>query len=283
VRPGAQQACATGLAAFASFLAAGLPVAGQAQAMLEPPQTSSPGALHEASPQILVLGYVTDAVYRLHGHYGYQFTIELAPGERIENVAVGDSVSWQVTPNRRGDTLFVKPMEYGAATNMAVLTNVRRYAFELTAGDASGPGDPTILFRVRFTYPAPPAPAGQPALPLSVNAAYSVFGSLQNLPSRVFDDGVQTWFEWPAGAAVPAVFALDADGNETLVNFAFQDGRMVIDTVRPAFALRNGSERTVIRNQAWREPDPGPAAPQAARPDRPPGLLDRLFGRDRNE
>ena len=30
--------------------------------------------------------------------------------ERIENVAIGDSLGWQVTPNRKANLLFLKPM-----------------------------------------------------------------------------------------------------------------------------------------------------------------------------
>ena len=35
------------------------------------------------------------------GKAGIQSTIEFADDERIENVAVGDSNAWQITPNRR--------------------------------------------------------------------------------------------------------------------------------------------------------------------------------------
>ncbi len=36
--------------------------------------------------------------------------IEFGHGERIENVAVGDSSAWQVTPNKRANLLFLKPL-----------------------------------------------------------------------------------------------------------------------------------------------------------------------------
>ncbi|MGH6781007.1 MAG: TrbG/VirB9 family P-type conjugative transfer protein, partial [Sphingomonadaceae bacterium] len=62
---------------------------------------------------------------------GYHVTIEFGSDERIENVAVGDSGAWQVTANRRGDFLFVKPIQAGVTTNMTVVTDVRLYAFEL--------------------------------------------------------------------------------------------------------------------------------------------------------
>ena len=57
--------------------------------------------------------YDADQVVQLQGAPGYQLDVEFAPDERIESVAVGDSAAWQVTPNRRGDRLFVKPLQAG--------------------------------------------------------------------------------------------------------------------------------------------------------------------------
>jgi type IV secretion system protein VirB9 len=62
--------------------------------------------------------------------------IEFGPDERIENVAIGDALAWQVTPNRGANLLFVKPVELAVATNMTVVTDRRRYAFELSASRA---------------------------------------------------------------------------------------------------------------------------------------------------
>ncbi len=47
----------------------------------------------------------------LNGRIDTQSTVQFAADERIENIAVGDSASWQVTPNKRASLLFVKPMK----------------------------------------------------------------------------------------------------------------------------------------------------------------------------
>ena len=49
-------------------------------------------------------------IVQILGKAGIQSTIEFAADERIENVAVGDSSAWQITPNRRASLLFVKPL-----------------------------------------------------------------------------------------------------------------------------------------------------------------------------
>ena len=60
-------------------------------------------------------------VVTVHGKVNVQATIMFGDGEVIENVAIGDSASWQVTPNKRANLLFVKPLEPRAATSIAEL------------------------------------------------------------------------------------------------------------------------------------------------------------------
>ena len=83
-------------------------------------------------PRIHVVDYEPSAVVELRGALGYQMSIEFDPSEKIENVAIGDSLGWQVTPNRRANIIFLKPMSKGPDTNMTVVTNARRYNFQLS-------------------------------------------------------------------------------------------------------------------------------------------------------
>jgi type IV secretion system protein VirB9 len=238
-------------------------------------------------PRVRTVMFKEDTIVALRGHYGYQMSVEFGADERIENVSIGDSLAWQVTPNRRADTLFLKPIEFDAATNMSVITNKRRYTFQLSAEAPEGPGDPNIIYRVKFTYPpevtAPAAEvAAAPVTP--TNRAYSVSGSIRNMPSQVYDDGTLTYFEWPTGTATPAVFAVGAGGQEAVVNFVMRGSLMVVERVAPAFILRNGSDQTRVNNDGWREPDIGPSAPVvlgAPAPlnvTSPPSRIRRWFG-----
>jgi type IV secretion system protein VirB9 len=218
-------------------------------------------------PRVRAIAYASDQVVALQGHYGYQIMVEFGADERIENVAIGDSLAWQVTPNRRADTLFLKPIERDASTNLVVVTTKRRYAFVLTAAEAYGPNDPDLVFRVRFSYPDAPSGTIQPVAPEedaieARNAAYSVSGSTRTMPVRIFDDGLRTYMRWPPDAATPAVFALAADGSESVVNFSMRGSLMVVQAVAPAFVLRNGAEQTLVFNDGWREPAPGADAPR---------------------
>ena len=63
-----------------------------------------------ADNRIRSMAYDPDQIVRILGKAGIQSTIEFGADERIENVAVGDSNAWQITPNRRASLLFVKPL-----------------------------------------------------------------------------------------------------------------------------------------------------------------------------
>jgi type IV secretion system protein VirB9 len=235
-----------------------------AQAAVEPRPSSG-------DPRIQVVGYDPSEVVLLRAALGYQLTIEFDPAEQIENVAIGDSLGWQVIPNRKANLLFVKPMERAPATNMTVVTNLRRYAFEL----AVRPGTPKggdVLYTLRFEYPQPapvvalaPEP---PAPPQATNRAYSYEGSARNVPTAVFDDGQATYFQFGAGEDYPAIFALEADNGEAVVNFRIRDDYVVVDRIARGFVLRRGEEVTRIHNDGFRETAPGPLSPQPRPPKR---------------
>lgn len=224
-----------------------------------------------ADPRIQTVAYDPAEVVALRGSYGFQMMLEFGEDERIENVSIGDALAWQVTPNKRASLLFLKPIANNAATNMTVVTNRRRYAFELTATRSSAARSGEIPFIVRFTYPSEPAPVlaellppELPAPPERRNTAYSYTGSRAALPSLVFDDGAFTYFQWPEAASTPALFLLAGDGSESIVNYGVRDGYIVVEQVAPRFVLRNGKDVTTVINDGWLEPAPGPDAPRPA-------------------
>ena len=87
-------------------------------------------------------------VVRIDGRTKVQATVAFADDERIENVAIGDSEAWQVTPNKRANLLFIKPLSPTARTNMTVVTDRRTYLFDLVASPRAQP-----LYVLRFAYP----------------------------------------------------------------------------------------------------------------------------------
>ncbi|QUD89814.1 TrbG/VirB9 family P-type conjugative transfer protein [Phenylobacterium montanum] len=227
-------------------------------------EAPKPGAV---DPRIRTLPYDADQLVLLRGQLGFQMMVEFASDERIENVSIGDALAWQVTPNKRANLLFLKPLSAGAVTNMTVVTDQRRYAFELETPRSKPARNTDRTYVVQFVYAKPPAappapPAAAPAQPVRANTRYSYLGGRALLPSVVFDDQHFTYFRWPEATPTPAIFAVAGKGGESLVNYGVRDGYLVVEQIAPRFVLRNGPDSTTVINDGWREPDPGPEAPK---------------------
>jgi type IV secretion system protein VirB9 len=218
--------------------------------------TPTPGI---TDPRIRFVDYDPDQVVLLTGFFGYQTMLEFAPDERIENVSIGDALGWQVTPNKKANLLFLKPIDRSAATNMTVVTDKRRYAFDLVVAPEKQ-RQAQLAYVVRFHYPQEgpvtvidiPAPEVAEVIPAeNWNFAYNVSGSKASLPERVFDDGKATYFTWPASSAIPGIFAIGPDGSESLVNYAIRGKYMVVDQLAPRFILRNGKDTASVVNAGY--------------------------------
>jgi type IV secretion system protein VirB9 len=247
----------TTLIALAALLASA-----QAHAQLASQPQPGPG-----DPRIKEFLYDPDEVVAIHGQLGYELTIEFDPNERIENVSVGDSLSWQVTPNRKATLLFLKPMAKAKPTSMTVVTTGRIYSFLLTAFEGKGPTDPNQMMRLRFLYPQPPPPPPEPVKPAAAaprpedfNFDYSISGQKQLGPIRVFDDGRSTYFQFDPKKDSPAVFVLGVDGKEEMAETRISGPYTIADRTSEMFVLRYGKSTAKLRNNAWsRQPPTAPA------------------------
>ena len=229
--------------------------------------------------------YNENDVVSLRGYYGYQTTISFASYEKIQNISIGDSVAWQVVPNKVGNILFVKPVEERATTNMTVITDRRIYTFELTAGEAASPRDSNITYMLKFNYPQdsvldftggnveifdtasayqssrPFAPkskiesSGISAVgaPRDLNFDYSYKGEDGLAPSTVFDNGEFTYFKFRDNTDLPAVFEVDKDRNESVINYRLEDGYMVVEGVGRQFTLRHGEDEACVFNDSFND------------------------------
>ncbi len=258
-------------------------------ALLVPAVASAAGDL-----RIRQARYDAKAVTMLHGCTGFQSTVAFAPGEQIENIALGNAAFWQAIPNKRSDLLFLKPIVHNGRTNMTVVTDRHRYAFDLVARDDVSCRTGRVTYDLQFTYPdepstpvpvaavssppsppLPPPPDADLPAPAARNTAYSFTGAAPNVPTRVFDDGHSTWLRWGDGVSAPAVYALGPDKSETLLNYTMRGDYMVVDGVSPVFVLRSGKAVALLYNDAYQEPKLDAGAPQP-RPgmkvssDRPP-------------
>jgi len=223
-------------------------------------------------PRIHEVMYDPAEVVELKGALGFQLSLEFDPSEKIENVAIGDSLGWQVTPNRKANLLFLKPMAQRPDTNMTVITNLRRYNFELSVVSPKAKSAlKSIPFSVRFLYPPPVVavivPPPPPLPPQDKNHAYSYQGSKLLLPARMFDDGEATYFPFREREDLPAIYAVDGAGAEAVVNSHMRDGYIVVDRVAPGFVLRRGKEVTHVFNDGYQSQQLTALSPQLKKKD----------------
>lgn len=233
-------------------------------------------------PRLASRVYNPDEVVRLEGRAGVQAAVAFAEDEHIENVAIGDANAWQVTPNKRANMLFVKPLGAAARTNMTVITDRRSYSFDLVAGAALRP-----VYVLRFTYPADekakaaaaaqaqaaPALTGEeadlaagarPADPAALNFAWGMKGKAALHPARVYDDGRSVYLVWQAGSPQPAILTRDARGAEGPVNYAVRGQTIVIEGVPGVLVLRAGKDMALLENRGLENRAPASAAPASA-------------------
>jgi type IV secretion system protein VirB9 len=202
----------------------------------------------DGDPHLQVIDYSAGQIVQLRGSPGYELMVELSPDEQVQSVALGDSGNWQVSVNKGGDRLFLKPTQSEVATNMTVVTSVRVYNFDLRAVTDPSPDMP---YTVQFRYPAAKAERAEEGY-VDVSAALRrasksrISGDRLLSPSSVTDDRQHTYIVWAKGASIPAVYTVDPSGNEVLVNGMMgTDDIYVVDGAQQLLTFR--IDRAVAR------------------------------------
>lgn len=192
-------------------------------------------------PHLQAIDYDPQRIVQLRGSPGYQMMIELSPDEQVQSVALGDTSAWQVSVNKEGDRLFLKPSQPNVSTNMTVVTSVRIYNFDLAS---LAEMTPDIPYTFRFRYPAT-KPRAEDGQYVDVAAAtrrisrYRVSGNKLIRPSGMTNDGKHTFIVWPSSTPIPAVYAIDAKGKDMMVNGMMgTDDIYVIDGVPDRLSFR---------------------------------------------
>jgi type IV secretion system protein VirB9 len=211
-------------------------------------------------PRIRDVDYHAGSVYPLTARVGYQIDLQFEPGEHFVGLAAGDveAVGFEAQDNH----VFLKPKAASIATNLTILTDRRPYYFEyqLERAPRSAPPPRESLFALRFHYAPQPVPVvarTEPVAPAldapvpAVNTRYSFCGSRALKPSGAWDDGVRTHLTFPAQAELPALFVLNEDGSESLVNFTVTPEGMTLHRIARRFVLRRGSQTGCVLNDGF--------------------------------
>jgi type IV secretion system protein VirB9 len=204
--------------------------------------------------------YNPNDVYRYIGHYTYQGFIEFEEGETIGTISMGDPSLWLF--EHLGNRLFLKPVgEDNSETNMTVISSKRVYHFELMAKEAKGISDKDLIFVAKFVYPdekdknivefTKTTPSDEPDMRniANYNFNYQYTGEPTIAPIKVFDNGEFTYFQFAKkNAEIPAIFTVDAEGFESLINFRAAGNYIIAERVAAQFTLRSGSDIICVYN-----------------------------------
>jgi len=218
---------------------------------------------------IQVYPYADGALYRLFAAPERITDIALQPGEAITSVAAGDTARWTVGDTTSGSGadkrvhILVKPYSAGLSTNLVVTTDRRVYRLELDSTVR------TAMAALSWTYPQDELlalshrrQAAEAAAPIAsglaverLNFNYRISGDKPAWrPTLAFDDGRQTFIEFPLGVAVgeaPPLFVIGEKGAATLVNYRMAGRYYVVDRLFGAAELRLGEKRqTIVRISA---------------------------------
>ena len=220
----------------------------------------SPGP---SDSRIRVAPYSQDAVYRLLGFVGFETDVEFEPGERFVGLGAGDIEGLSFVAE--GNHLFLKPRAATVATNLTLLTTRRSYQVDYSAHAAHPEPSDEVTYVLRFTYPPLPESSAEGAT-RSLGAAssraknldYWFCGDPSLKPVAASDDGLHTRLTFAPQREQPAIFVLNDDGTESLLNFSLEEGDVILHRVARRLILRRGHLAGCIVNQGFSGVGPRP-------------------------
>lgn len=204
------------------------------------------------------------SVYHAYTAPGMVTDIALQPSEALIAVASGDTARWVIgdTTSGSGETrqthILVKPVAAGLSTNLIITTDRRTYHLRLSS--SAGPA----MAALSWTYPQDvllalkrQAEVAEAAKPIASGLAveqlhfdYGISGDRTHWrPIRAFDDGRQTFIEFPphiANGEAPPLFLIGAEGKAELVNYRMQGRYYVVDRIFDVAELRLGAKKQQV-------------------------------------
>jgi type IV secretion system protein VirB9 len=224
--------------------------------------------------RVRVADYSAAEVYKIRTFYGVSTHVQFAEGETMTDVALGDKEAWEVEP--RKSHLFIKPKAQKADTNLTVVTNKRVYQFALVVEPRGTRDDkawkaPDLVYSFSFRYPEEEAArlAAQTkvteakavrsevkgklaeAKKRDENRDYWVAGSEEISPTAARDDGRFIYLTFSLNRDMPAVYAVDNEGNESLINTNVEGNEIVVQRLVRKLILRKGKAVACVVNKSF--------------------------------
>jgi type IV secretion system protein VirB9 len=229
------------------------------------------------SPRFKTIAY-SGEVITVHTKVGRMLEIEFGKSETAIEFAMGDREAWSV--KTVANVMFIKPKAVMADTNLRVITNRRKYWFDLVMTE----NVQIVPYHIDFKYPADvlAVPVLSPeevarlknsAIEMRLSAAmraaiekmgpvkangralngnYDFIGPDELLPLSTYDNGEMTYIEFAPNNPLPVVFAIDDDGSESRVNFHVEKDIFVVHRTAKRLVIRRGAAAGCLINTGFR-------------------------------
>ena len=217
-----------------------------------------------SDPRIQYFSFLEGEVYELPLTVGIVTTLVFDDEATLTSAQIGDSTSWHVERLSTKNMLALKPLRNDGATNLTVTDSEGRlYTFDLKPKPSYAGGS---VYRIHFSYPNRDYKRRQEKAELDLqraryqamldgqseaNRAYTYAGAASLRPTRMFDDGTKTYLSFPKNAPRPAIFLVNPNGTERIVEHRTVDDFLIVDLVGRQFTLRDGSAATCLFNKAY--------------------------------
>lgn len=193
-------------------------------------------------PRLQSIVYDPARPVRLVAFPNSTLTVMLLPGDRIERLVLSDPAAFEVNVTGPGDGLHIAPLRTNGGATLLVDTSLRRYEFDLAAGEGLA-----AAYLVRFVDPRTSPGAASSAAVRAMTGEYRLRGERSLFPARIDDDGERTYLEWSEYQSLPAVFGIGANGEEEVVDGYMREGVFTIDRVYGELVFRIDRKRAKAR------------------------------------
>ncbi len=171
--------------------------------------------------------------------------VELQPGEKVNEVIVGDSARWMVETGTAGNTthLFIKPVDAGLETSAVITTDRRIYHLRLISRRSGHTPYVGFVYADAMKRRLAEEKAareqevqrntaridGREVDISGLNFNFEVKGKASWKPERVFDDGQKIYIHLPRKSTEMPVLLARKGGENVLVNYRVDGRNMVVD------------------------------------------------------
>lgn len=229
------------------------------------------------SQHIVRFTYSPDDVYHIKTEPHMITDLRLAPGEKMEMLALGNTAQW-IRASAPGN-VFLKPTRPGLTTSGTLVTNFHTYQLLITSSKTGGDWYQQVSWNyghiiAMASHNPIAAMSDVPATPVKTetqkqvaeteahsNAGqshnlkaisnlhfdYKISGHAQFRPSEVFDNGTFTWIKIPSvgNAAMPVVF-VRSHGEYVITNYTVKGRYLIVQQLFHKAKLRIGHRVVTI-------------------------------------